>query len=162
MNSFPVGELQVDSDLQLVVDGVPARIVSDGHRVTLSTDDAGRLLARALVSVPNAAMRVGGPLRGAVAELGATLNDVGLTAAMVETRGIVAELGRDCSSPVGRVLFGSEHVRLGRVSLYAFGTVLRSSAVLRRRLGVAAGAGAVAGLVVTAGLRRGAAERGRS
>jgi hypothetical protein len=162
VNSHPVGELQVDSDLQLVVDGVPARIVSDGHRVTLTTEDAGRLLAQALVSVPNVAFRVGGPLRGAVAELGATLNDVGLTAAMVETRGIVAELGRDCSSPVGRLLFGSEHVRLGRVSLYAVGTVLRSSAVLRRRLGVAAGIGAVSGLVVTAGLRRGAAGRGGS
>ncbi|WP_375503521.1 hypothetical protein [uncultured Jatrophihabitans sp.] len=154
MIAIPIGELQVDSDLQLEVDGVPARLIANGRQLTLSTSDAGRLVARALDSLPGGR----GPLRSALAEAATLLDALGLTANVVDDSGDVLELGRGCHSVLGRLLLSSDRVQLGSTSMRVIGTVVRHSQVVQRRVALAAagavGGGAVAGVVVVAGLRR--------
>ena len=150
MIALPISELQVDSDLQLDIDGVPARLVSAGEHLTLLTTDAGHLFSRMLETAP----RVNTPLRGVLGELASTLDALGLSAAVVDDRGVVVSLGRGCGSRLGRLLLGSEHVRVGPVSVPVAASVVYGSTVVRRRLTYALGAGTLASFVTVAGLRR--------
>ncbi len=172
MTAIPFGELQVDSDLQLEVDGVRARLEADGRELTLSTRDAGVLLARFLnalppqVASPDYLLPDGLPiarglLRGVLAQLATALDGAGLAARVVDDRGTVLELGHECRSSLARLLLGTERVQLGPVALRVAGTVVRESQVVQRRLGVAAGGAVVAAVLVGAGLRRGRELRGR-
>lgn len=127
-----IGPLRVHSDLRLVVGGLSADIVADGRRISLHTDDPARLFAEAAAASP-ARSAAGPTLRAMIGRAGRLLTEVGLSAQLDGGRGVVIELGHGCESRLGRVLVGSDNVRLGRAGAVLPAAVGYVLAAARRR-----------------------------
>ena len=104
------GRLSVTGDLVFTVDGpggaTAGTVRGDGSTVRVHAEDPVAAWDGALGSVST------GP--AVLDEVARQLHDAGLVLEVTGPGGLVATVGADVSSPVGRLLSGSRHVRLGR------------------------------------------------
>jgi hypothetical protein len=125
---FSEPRLAVLADLDFEIDGRSGHLVADGDRLELVSDDPGRLWA----AVADGARTLSGrrmPLRATVGDLGARLDEAGLSVSVTGSSGPVLSVGHGCRSGAGRILLNSPHVRLGSppALLAAAGGYLRRS-----------------------------------
>jgi len=142
------GQIRVEADLTIDVDGTPARLASDGDRLVLSSAHPERVWAAVLSAALPAGIGVmDGPR--AVGRVASELAAAGLRLEVTGPRGNVAQLGAGVQSRLGRMVTGSVAVAPGAPSAVA---VLVWSRLPRRGIAIAAVALSAAVAAVT--LRR--------
>ena len=141
MSAPLVGRLDVQADLTLDVDGVTARLHSQGDRLVLASDHPERVWSSAVSALlPAGLVLLDGP-RG-IAAVARALAGIGVRLDVEGPRGVVASLGAGVSSTVGRVLTGSDAVRPGApLAVLALAWQARRRAVVVGLVGVGAAVG---------------------
>lgn len=102
-------DIRVHSDLRLESGDLWVNLVANGRHLSLLTNDAGSLLNQ-LARTP---LRPDTSVRRVIRGAGSTLDRAGLSAELIDSRGGLVRLGHGCGSLIGRLVFGSRHVRLG-------------------------------------------------
>ena len=137
--------LQVEGDVALNVDGVPATLSGRDNALVIKTDSPKRLLDGA------------GPALDRIDAVAASLAQAGLRLVVEGPHGPVATMGAEVHSTMGRLLAGSPRVRLGRPAAVWPVARGRISRRLHSRSGLAAAA--VIAVVIAYGARRAGADR---
>ncbi len=148
--SGPPSRLQVQADLRIDVDGVPARLTAEGDRLTLQSSRPERAWAAAPALVGRAA---GPRWVGRAADV---LADAGLTVDVVGPQGVVVSLGDGVGSRLGRAVTGSSAVRPGAPAAVV-GSAWRWARLVARPATATAGVVVLAALVGVLARRRGRA-----
>ena len=144
------GQIRVNADLTIDIDGTPARLASDGDRLVLFSAHPERVWAAAVsAALPAGIGTLSGPR--AIGRLAVELAAAGLRLEVTGPRGTVANLGEGVRSRLGRVVTGSEAVAPGKPSAVA---VLLWSRFPRRRAVIAVVAVSAAAAAVVLGRRR--------
>ena len=143
-------QIRVEADLEIAVDGVPARLTSHGDRLVLSSPHPERVWAAVLsAALPVRVGALDGPK--AVGRLGAELAAAGLRLEVTGPRGTVAHLGDGVRSRFGRLATGSAAVSPGAPTAVA---ALLWSRVPRTTAAAAALALVLAGTAIATRRRR--------
>lgn len=127
--------LFVAADIDITVDGLPARLEGEGRRVVLRSDHPHHVwssLARA--SLPDSVGNVSG-LR-AMGRAAHAMSDVGVHLDVEGPRGALVSLGDGERSMIGRFFTGSSAVRPRSVRSLLLFVVEATRAVLSRRRGI--------------------------
>jgi hypothetical protein len=106
----PIRALSVSADLELLVDGRPAKLEGAGQHLVLTSEDPVHLWSTLSDAwLPSRAGEVSGPR--AVGRAASALRDVGVTIDVAGPGGTVVRLGAGAHSRTGRLITGSPAVQ---------------------------------------------------